>query len=318
MFIQKKLLFSISILLSISFNINVLGQNLVPNPSFETHTICPQNQGDVSNALPWRVLTMGRASYFNECASLSTEVGIPLNNPGIGAYNYQYPRTGNAYMGVLTKAAINNRSYICAPLLSNLISGVKYYVSMYINCLSYAVPSDRIGIFLSVNYPDTSQTTNVGYGYIPVIPQVENPAGNILSDTVNWVQIAGWYTALGGENYITIGNFSPDSLTIGNTLFYEAFYYIDDVSISTDSAEAASIKRNTILNSINVFPNPANYKIFVKTIEESEIILLDVIGNEIICVKEKEIDVSGFNDGVYFIQVKTSQSTYTQKIIVQH
>ncbi|MFI5142049.1 MAG: T9SS type A sorting domain-containing protein [Bacteroidia bacterium] len=30
------------------------------------------------------------------------------------------------------------------------------------------------------------------------------------------------------------------------------------------------------------------------------------------------INVSNLNNGVYFLQVKTNQSSYTQKIIVQH
>src|SRR6185312_11980556 len=300
-------------------------QNLVPNPSFETYTVCPRSKSgyyvldEVKDAPPWQSATYGTPDYFNACDTTKT-VSVPFNY--IEGGSYQYARTGSAYMGVVTKVGVNNREYICAPLFSGLLGGEKYYISMYINCPNSSHPSDRIGIYLSSNYPDTGLTTGYGSGCLPVIPQIENTPGNLLSDTLNWVQISGWYTAIGGENYITIGNFSPDSLTTGVGGFYASYYYIDDICISTDSSECAkraeSIKKNVNDADVNIYPNPANNKISIDTKDETEIKLYDLLGKEILDTKEKEIDVSGFNDGVYFIQVKTSQSTYTQKIIVQH
>jgi hypothetical protein len=44
----------------------------------------------------------------------------------------------------------------------------------------------------------------------------------------------------------------------------------------------------------------------------------DILGNEILTTKQKEIDVSNLQNGVYFIQLKTVESILTKKIIVQH
>ena len=69
---------------------------------------------------------------------------------------------------------------------------------------------------------------------------------------------------------------------------------------------------------ISVYPNPANNKITIDANDVVELKLFDVLGKQIFATKTPEVDVSDFNDGVYFIQVQTKQSTTTQKIIVQH
>jgi hypothetical protein len=69
---------------------------------------------------------------------------------------------------------------------------------------------------------------------------------------------------------------------------------------------------------LKIYPNPAINKIIVEAKEIDGIKLYNVLGTEIIRIKENEIDVSNLTNGVYFIQVQTKQNTTTQKIIVQH
>ena len=49
--------------------------------------------------------------------------------------------------------------------------------------------------------------------YSFVNPQVSNPSGNILSDTLNWTLVSGMFVATGNETFLTIGNFKTDSNT---------------------------------------------------------------------------------------------------------
>jgi hypothetical protein len=70
--------------------------------------------------------------------------------------------------------------------------------------------------------------------FIHYIPQVENTT--ILSDSLGWTKISGVFTATGGENILTIGNFRDDTST--NSMFVKnspafpaSYYYIDDVSV---------------------------------------------------------------------------------------
>lgn len=325
-FTEGNLLCTISMLLIFTLINNARGQNLVPNPSFEADTTCPQERSgwyradEIKDTPPWRMATYGTSDYFNEC-SVGTTVGVPFNFAGNGSSGFQYARTGNAYVGVATKVGVDYREYICAPLISAFTTGTKYYVSMYINCPNSGIPSDRIGVYLSYNYPDTS---GVGSQHIPVMPQIENPTGNLLSDTLNWVQIAGWYTALGGENYVTIGNFSPDSMTLGVGGFYQSYYYIDDVCISTDSSvciqQESGIKQKIISNTLNIFPNPANsvIQVTVNNNPNIEIKILNLLGNQLLETNQKEIDVSTLTNGVYYLSAKSKEGFYTKKFIICH
>jgi hypothetical protein len=69
-------------------------------------------------------------------------------------------------------------------------------------------------------------------------------------------------------------------------------------------------------NQIAVYPNPAgNYIMITSTQDISEIKVFDVLGKGVLNTKEKEIDVSNLQAGVYFIQVKASDKTYTAKFI---
>jgi hypothetical protein len=90
---------------------------------------------------------------------------------------------------------------------------------------------DRIGAYLSVG-----AVGPIGnYAPLALTPQIESPANVYLTDTVNWMLISGTYTAAGGEDHITIGNFHDDATTnfqlgpgnwAGGTN-----YFVDDISV---------------------------------------------------------------------------------------
>jgi|ERR1700757_740979 len=75
---------------------------------------------------------------------------------------------------------------------------------------------------------------------------------------------------------------------------------------------------NTQNSTLHIYPNPANNKITIDANDVTDVKLFDVLGKQIIATKTNDVDVSNFNDGVYFIQVQTKQNTTTQKIIIQH
>ena len=69
---------------------------------------------------------------------------------------------------------------------------------------------------------------------------------------------------------------------------------------------------------INIYPNPASSIVTVNAKNINQLTLFNVVGNLITTTNKNQIDVSNFNDGVYFIQVQTNTASTTQKIIVQH
>jgi len=82
-------------------------------------------------------------------------------------------------------------------------------------------------------------------------PQVSNPVGNVITDTLNWTLITGTFVAKGGEKYMVIGNFRSDAITTkvpaGNQpgIYNWSEYFVDNVSCVEMSSGFAG--RDTLL-----------------------------------------------------------------------
>src|SRR5438105_4268124 len=97
------------------------GQNLVPNWSFETYTICPTASSQVTVAIPW--LAPGSSSdYFNACASL-------YNVPDVPGAGFQAAKDGSAFSAIyyLNGLSSNYKEYIEIKLNDTLTGGKCYY-----------------------------------------------------------------------------------------------------------------------------------------------------------------------------------------------
>lgn len=209
---------------------NCRAQNLVPNWSFEDTIQCPDNFGQLNRTTFWFNPTAGTPDYYNNCNTQVTAFGIPEN-----VYGFQVAKTGNGYSGFLyggpSFIPANAREYIETQLIDSMQNGHQYCISFYVSLSNSAdMAISNVGCYLSNNSITASNIFN-----LPVTPQIENPVGNYLMDTLNWMRISGTFTAIGGEQYITIGNFHNDTTTDsvrigqGGNLYY--YYYIDDVSV---------------------------------------------------------------------------------------
>jgi hypothetical protein len=221
--------------------------NLVPNPSFETNSQCPDAQSQIPRATPWAGPVINSTDYFNVCAT-NTALKVPLAS----AY-FQPARTGDAYIGLymLEASYMNSREYAQVQLLSSLQSGKCYYVEFYISLQNVC----RYGVNNAAAYLSSSALSTTGTDpLLNVTPQITNYKNPIVTDTLNWVRVSGIYKAQGGENYITIGNFkdddNTDTLFVNQSMFNSAYYYIDDVSVIEINGgfEPATTYRDTTIN----------------------------------------------------------------------
>mgnify|MGYP000482029086 CR=1 FL=1 len=119
-------------------------QNLIPNPSFEAHTVCPKELGKRQLYIEnWIQPTAGSIDYFHRC---SNTCGVPDNVVG-----YQEALSGDAYIGI-TVYHERYRVYAQAPLKQTLTAGKTYTVE-YNVCLAenskYAVGT--ISAYLSAD-----------------------------------------------------------------------------------------------------------------------------------------------------------------------
>lgn len=210
------------------------GANLVPNPQFENSAYCPYSFGQVDAAAPWFNPTVATPDYLNSCTSFP---GVSTPNNFMGS---QIPFSGQSYCGAFVYSASvpypnspgGYREYIEAPLLSPLVAGVTYQVSFRVSLADkYAWAISQIG----AHFSSGPILNGVTQGVLSYVPQVENPAGNPLTSTNSWMLVQGTFTAFGGEDHITLGNFRTDANTTavpaaGTNIF--AYYYYDDISVT--------------------------------------------------------------------------------------
>lgn len=253
---KKKLTIFILLITNLS-----LAQNLVLNPSFEDTLFCPYGASAISVAFPWFQPSLQGSSsdLFNPCSFPAT-VGVPYNFTG-----FQFPRTGEGYAGIYCNVdSLNIREYIEGKLESPLLAGNIYCVSFYVSLADTAMFAiSKIGAYLSQD-----SLLYSGYDAITfVTPQIENTANNFLTSKTDWMEVYGTFTANGGENFITIGNFNNPSntptLPVIGGVNVSGYYYIDDVSvINCDSLQ--SINKYNIKDKINVYPNPFSETLNIK------------------------------------------------------
>ncbi len=303
---------------------HALAQNLVPNPSFEDTLDCFDHFGAPEAAFPWFTPTYCTPDYYTP----NSNCGYPsLNNPS----GFQLPHSGVAYMAGYQWSG-NFRDYFGIRLDSTLQSNVKYKAGFYVSRaekFKYAI--DKIGIYFSA---DTAGFYGNLCEQLYFTPQVENASGNILSDTANWTLITQTFLAVGGEQFLTIGNFRDSANTTvviadSNALYYGAYYYIDDVFVyRCDTCSITSLNNPSSKPTISVFPNPMNESSVLRFISTQEflktIYVIDLNGiiKEKITIPNIEVDYRvelkrrGLSQGIYFLKIETNINTYNYKLII--
>ncbi len=303
---------------------SLLGQNLVPNPDFEQFSICPNDINELSYCSLWSSYCK-TPDYFNTCSPNS------YISPPSCYFGFQYPHSGNAFAGFYTYGTwINNdRELIGTQLTSSLLIGQKYFFSFYIN---------NGGI-----YPTTVASNKVGVRFSTVPYSYNNPApinntahfycNDIITDTVKWTLIRGSFIADSVYNYIIIGNFfddnNTDTLNLEPTNNVFAYYFIDDVCVSTDSlycenwvgVNEQSVKKEEI----TIYPNPAYNNVSVSSKNGKNIkhiVITDLTGRQVYGNNygtgsiETEMNILFLQPGNYFVTITTSENIHTEKLVI--
>ena len=289
-------------------------QNLVPNPSFEVYdTSVNYYMGSYYSKYWFSPPEQGGGSaYFNEDATNSSH-SVPSNALGYQqafgkAYqSLQYYETGTGSTDI--------RSYIETELQCPLITNQQYNVGFYVSLADisgFAV--NQFGMYLSDTQLYHSNSL-IGRVIPNIIPQIENNPNILLDDTANWMKISGVYTATGGEQYITIGGFYPDSLTniVSVSGFLTgAYYYLDSVFVIPldNTAGCGSVGINEVsANNIAVYPNPASSQLTFDLPANENIISVKVFNTMgQLCNAELDKNVLGITklpQGIYMAEVQT-------------
>jgi len=194
-------------------------------------------------------------------------------------WGFQQPHSGTAYASLVTYQSHSfYRELIGTTLSSPLVIGQRYYISFYVNYawepLSSGLASNKMGLrFLTSSYS--------GDNCVPISNFSHLHTDSILSDTLTWIKLSGYFVADSAYTRIAIGNFYSDVLT--NTLLtgpgpaVYSMYYIDDVCVSVDTlcpqTDIGTWTRQIDLvpNETKIFlgPNPFDEYLFIP-IQNSE------------------------------------------------
>jgi hypothetical protein len=190
--------------------------------------------------------------------------------------------------------------------------------------------SISIGAYFSA---DSFFVSSAFLGLIDVVPQIQNNPENDLSDTANWTLVSGNFIANGGEQYLTIGNFLPDSLSNiipldsvcsqPNGFGCGVYFYIDDVSVVLD--DDSGLDESQIAANIKIFPNPAKdvLRIEMQTNFNGTIKINNALGKEVYNANFQNnitnftIDTRDFESGLYFISFRNERGEVNRKYIKQ-
>ena len=92
----------------------------------------------------------------------------------------------------------------------NLEAGKTYCAKFYVNIANTSPRAiDGFGVYFANTDIDTISKCTIPLNYIN--PQVKNPIGNVITDTLNWTPITGTFVANETGKYALIGNFLADN-----------------------------------------------------------------------------------------------------------
>lgn len=292
------------------------GQNLVPNPSFEEYTLCPNNECQIYKATGWQSFGY-TPDYYNACGS--PYWSVPQNIAG-----YQFAATGNAYIGIGTYSTINNvREYIGIQLLNPLIIGKKYYVNFKaVRFENSNCATNKLGVlFSTVSYALDTLCLNIT---LLLAPNHANLYENtIITDTANWTSVSDSIVADSSYQYMIIGNLfdnvNTDTIKF-NTNPCASGYFLDDIyvgeipnvisEISNENSVNIQYSENLVSIEINpVFSYVRNTIVKIYNLLGKQVFFQTYDYNNI------KVNINNLPKDMYIVYVLNADKIYSKKII---
>lgn len=210
-------------------------QNLVVNPGFE------ENYFSTSPEYKWVVLDELHPHGWSMPTIASSDIYVvpdtsdPLLNRVRPA-----PFEGKSYAAFINYDQRNYYEYIEGSFTEPLKANITYTVSLAVGFIENREP-DLSGIGFVFTNQKLSYPDSFGSVMIPLIPAARLDTATVSEKNEEWKVYSFLYTAKGGENYFTIGDFGTGKEKSAPESNY---FYIDSVSVTgSGTAEVVDTAR---------------------------------------------------------------------------
>lgn len=213
-------------------------------------------------------------------------------------------------------------TYVETQLKQPLIGGAKYVVSFYVNKagrMNYAINNIEA---LLTSYSTSTLPNDTCI--INLEPQIKNKYLGVLTDTIGWQEIRDTMTAVGGEQYLTLGRFEYGAtLDTVQTYFGAdgedlAIYMIDMVSVVPLDSLVGITQANLIEEKLNVQPNPVKDELCLNT-TFTTLTIYNNKGQQVYLIADNKLrecsDVSFLSSGLYWIEITKRNQIYRTKFV---
>ncbi len=205
--------------------------NLVPNHDFNKIGKKVKEKGQINMAEPWISPTLTQADLYIKNTK-SAEIAVDGN-----MYGAEAPMEGDNYAGILAYSYKGkaSRSYLQVKLTEPLKQDVEYCVTFHVSLADLSkYACNYLGAYLS-NDAVSANNNDV----FQFEPQIISRRLTVYEQQYYWIPVCSKYKAKGGEEFLTIGNFTPEEkLAISkikrpqgfnSPQTNDAYYYIDNV-----------------------------------------------------------------------------------------
>lgn len=223
-----------SIIMQMSQNLNAQN-NLVPNPSFEILSDCPNSVYGIDLAQNWfSATTNGSPDIYNQCA-INSNFGVPKNAPD----SYQMAFHGAGYAGLYNyfSGIQFYREYIEVELIENLAQAKPYFYRFRFSPRVSANPNDFPCYTngLACVFTKERLIENLDQGKALDLTPENQPLPFLITDTLEWQTVSGCKRG-DAEKFFIIGNFADDQHTMvstscGNSFPNGSYMFVDMVEV---------------------------------------------------------------------------------------
>lgn len=199
--------------------LDILAQNLVPNPGFELFYDCPTGLRQLNKTKKWYAGNTGTPEYFRtDCKFTNGE-----------------PNSGRGFTGLILFGGYTDAiEYIGVELNDTLKEGVQYCGAFHIRAADSYMYIDQIGMFISEKKEYVDMWAPI-FKSAQILSQYSKP----IVPELGWLKVSAEFIATGNERFVTIGNFAePDrhvksinEFSSNGGLGWNSYYLVDDVSI---------------------------------------------------------------------------------------